>query len=125
MAKISVIVVNWNRRELLRACLNSLATQNHTHFEVVVVDNGSDDGSAALVSQLAESFPSPLRLIVNSVNRGFCSANNQGFAATQSELVALLNNDAEADPEWLAALETAILRSDDMGMVASKILVWE
>ena len=90
-----------------------------------MVDNGSGDGSAELVSQMGESFPAPLRLVANSVNRGFCAANNQGFAATRSELVALLNNDAEADPGWLAALEAAIMRADDIGMAASKILVWE
>ena len=50
----------------------------------------------------------PLRLIANSSNRGFCAANNQGFAASQSELVALLNNDAEAEPGWLEALEAVI-----------------
>jgi len=64
-------------------------------------------------------------LIANTENRGFCAANNQGFAATDSELVALLNNDAEADPAWLEALESAIRTKDDIGMAASKILVWE
>jgi len=90
-----------------------------------VVDNGSDDGSPELIRELAPSYPVPLRLIVNSTNLGFCAANNQGIAASQSELVALLNNDAEADPGWLAALESVIRSSDDVGMVASKILVWE
>src|SRR5580704_9721566 len=93
-AEISVVVVTWNRRELLQACLASLARQSHPHFEVVVVDNGSDDGTADLVLDLAKSYPVPLRLIANSTNRGFCAANNQGFAASGSELVALLNNDA-------------------------------
>jgi len=119
------VVVNWNRKALLRACLDSLSRQNHPSFEVVVVDNGSDDGSPELIRELAPSYPVPLRLIVNSTNLGFCAANNQGIAASQSELVALLNNDAEADPGWLAALESVIRSSDDVGMVASKILVWE
>ena len=78
-----------------------------------------------LVDELARAYPVPLRLIVNPDNRGFCAANNQGFAASQSELVALLNNDAEADPGWLMALEEVIRRDDDIGMAASKILVWE
>jgi GT2 family glycosyltransferase len=125
MAKIAVIVVNWNRAELLRACLSSLAGQTHPDFEVLVVDNGSADGSDAMVRSMAEAYPVPLSLIVNSANWGFCAANNQGFAATQSDLVALLNNDAEAEPGWLAALESAILREEDVGMAASKILVWE
>jgi GT2 family glycosyltransferase len=122
---ISVIVVNWNRRELLRACLASLARQTHASFEVIVIDNGSEDQSAALVEELRTSFPVPLHLIRNSENRGFCAANNQGFAASQSELVALLNNDAEAEPEWLEALEDAVRVAADVGMAASKILVWE
>jgi GT2 family glycosyltransferase len=123
--EISVIVVNWNRRDLLRACLSSLARQSHPNFEVVVVDNGSEDGSAALVEEMARCYPVPLHLIQNVANKGFCAANNQGFAATQSEFVALLNNDAEAEPEWLEQLETVIRRDEDIGMAASKILVWE
>jgi hypothetical protein len=118
-------VVNWNRRNLLAACLDSLARQTWRSFEVVVVDNGSNDGSAALVKDLSPSYPVPLRLIENSNNLGFCAANNQGFAASTSEFVALLNNDAEAEPGWLAALERVIRNGDQVGMAASKILVWE
>jgi GT2 family glycosyltransferase len=125
MAKIAVIIVNWNRAELLRACLASLAGQTHLDFEVLVVDNGSQDSSPAMIQAMAASYPVPLRLISNALNRGFCAANNQGFAATRSELVALLNNDAEAHPGWLAALEAAILSAEDVGMAASKVLVWE
>src|SRR5580700_943956 len=124
-APITVVVVNWNRRKLLAACLDSLARQTWRDFEVVVVDNGSNDGSVALVKDLSTGYPVPLRLIENSNNRGFCAANNQGFAASRSELVALLNNDAEAEPGWLAALERVIRSSDQVGMAASKILVWE
>ena len=122
---VTVAVINWNRRELLTACLQSLARQSHLSFEVIVVDNGSDDGSAVLVKDMSASYPVPLRLITNSYNRGFCAANNQAIAASQSELIALLNNDAEAEPEWLAALEAVIRTSGDVGMAASKILVWE
>jgi GT2 family glycosyltransferase len=123
---ISVVIVNWNRRDLLRACLDSLAAQTFTNFEIIVVDNGSDDGSQAMVRELGR----PVQLIENRENRGFCAANNQGFEASQSEYVALLNNDAEADPGWLEALYEAIrvkpdVGESDVGMVASKILVWE
>ncbi len=125
LSGITVVVVNWNRKALLGACLASLAAQTHSRFEVIVVDNGSDDGSPGLVEDLARGYPVPLRLIVNPDNRGFCAANNQGFAASQSEMVSLLNNDAEADPGWLEALEEVIRRDEDIGMAASKILVWE
>ena len=78
-----------------------------------------------MVKDISRTFPVPLQLIENTENRGFCAANNQGFAASRTPLVALLNNDAEADPGWLAALEAAIETDPDIGMAASKILVWE
>jgi GT2 family glycosyltransferase len=127
---ISVVVVNWNRKDLLHACLNSLASQTFPDFEVIVVDNGSDDGSSTFVNELSASFPRPIRLLENSENKGFCAANNRAFAVSQAEYIALLNNDAEADPGWLQALFEAIrvkpdVGESDVGMVASKILVWE
>jgi len=120
-----VVVVNWDRKELLRACLNSLSNQTHPNFDVVVVDNGSEDGSVVMVEEIAQSYPVPLRLIANQTNQGFCTANNQGISASTSEFVGLLNNDAEAAPEWLKALEEVIRTAENVGMAASKILVWE
>jgi GT2 family glycosyltransferase len=69
----------------------------------------------------------PVRLIRNTENRGFCAANNQGVVATceGTRYVALLNNDAEASPDWLISLVAAFGRREDVGMAASKILVWE
>ena len=90
-----------------------------------MVDNGSTDGSPTLIEEMAKDYPVPLRLVVNSTNMGFCAANNQGMFSTDAELVALLNNDAEAEPGWLAALERAIRQGEDIGMAASKVLVWE
>jgi GT2 family glycosyltransferase len=117
---ITVVIVNWNRKELLRACLRSLKAQENVTFETIVVDNGSSDGSAEMAER--EFGASVIR---NRENRGFCAANNQGIAAAQGEFVALLNNDAEADPRWLAELERACGSGQDIGMSASKVLVWE
>ena len=124
--EISVVVINWNGREYLRACLGSLARQRGADFEVIVVDNGSRDGSPEMVAH--EYCPRPdlrVRLIRNSENRGFCAANNQGFAASRGEFVAILNNDAEAEPGFLAALRRAFDRGPEIGMAAAKILVHE
>jgi len=115
-----VVVVNWNRKELLRACLASLARQTGVTIETIVVDNGSTDGSADLAEREFGAH-----VIRNSENRGFCAANNQGIAAARGEFVALLNNDAEAEPAWLAALVKACAKSPLYGMAASKVLVWE
>ena len=113
------MIVNWNRKELLRACLISLSRQRGVSFETIVVDNGSSDGS----DQLAEEFGA--RVIRNRENRGFCAANNQGIAVAQGDFIALLNNDAEAEPDWLAELHRVCSRDPRVGMAASKILVWE
>jgi GT2 family glycosyltransferase len=120
MHLISVVIVNWNRRELLRACLASIARQEGAAFETIVVDNGSDDGSPEMAER---EFGA--KVIRNAENRGFCAANNQGISAARGEFIALLNNDAEAEPGWLAALHRACTRSADVGMAASKVLVWE
>jgi GT2 family glycosyltransferase len=115
-----VVVVNWNRKELLRACLASLASQTGVEFEVIVVDNGSTDGSAQMA---AEEFGACV--VQNQENRGFCAANNQAIAIARGEYIALLNNDAEAEPVWLAALHRACAKTPRAGMAASKALVWE
>lgn len=124
---VSVLVVNWNRKELLRNCLNSLINQeidtsNHTTvIEIIVIDNSSTDGSPEMIrNEFAE-----VTLIENTSNTGFCAANNQGFALARGEFIALLNNDAEASPAWLAELLKAFEDRDDIGMAASKILSWE
>ena len=122
-----MVVVTWNRRDLLRSCLQSLTRQKlEQPFEVIVVDNGSDDGSPDMVLREFPDRPAfRVKLIRNEVNCGFCAGNNQGFQASGSEFIALLNNDAEADPDWLAALLSAFKGRPEIGMAASKILVYE
>jgi GT2 family glycosyltransferase len=107
--------------------LQSLTKQNlNQPFEVVVVDNGSDDDSPEMVlKDYADNTIFRTEVIRNSENRGFCAANNQGFAVSDSEFVALLNNDAEAEPAWLEKLASAFDGRPDVGMAASKILVHE
>jgi GT2 family glycosyltransferase len=124
---ISVVVVNWNRRDLLRSCLQSLTRQKlEQPFEVIVVDNGSDDRSPEIATQeFGANAAFRLKLIRNEVNYGFCAANNQGFAASDSEFIALLNNDAEAEAGWLSALVRAFDSYPEVGMAASKILVYD
>lgn len=123
---ISVVVLNWNRRDLLKSCLESLERQRGVRFEVIVVDNGSRDGSAEMVEEeFIRPRRLPLRLIRNRANRGFCAANNQGIAAASGAFIALLNNDAEADPGWLAALRGAFDGRPQAGMAASKILTYD
>jgi GT2 family glycosyltransferase len=121
---VTVIVVNWNRRDMLRSCLQSLTGQTVSPLEIVIVDNGSSDGSVEMIEREFQTGSRvPIRLIRNRENRGFCQANNQGIELARGEYVALLNNDAEADARWLEGLSTAFAGRPDVGMAASKILV--
>ena len=84
---------------------------------MIVVDNGSTDGTTAHVR---ERWPD-VSLVVLEGNRGFAAAVNAGVAASSSEYVALLNNDMELDPEWLASLVAALDRDPRAGSAASKL----
>src|SRR3989338_6165584 len=86
---LSVVIVNWNTRNLLRNCLASVRDETLVSHEVWVVDNGSYDGSQAMVR---DEFPD-VPLIANPDNRGFAAANNQAFPLCQGEYVLLLNSD--------------------------------
>jgi GT2 family glycosyltransferase len=126
MPEISVVVINWNGKHYLGPCLEALRRQSGVDFEVIVVDNGSEDGSQDFVEKEytgREAFP--VRLIRNERNLGFCAANNRGFAASRSPFVAILNNDTEVEPGWLSSLRESFRGRPEIGMAACKILVYE
>ena len=117
--RVVLVVANWNGRQCLGPCLRSVFAQEFRDFAVILVDNGSTDGSVDLVR---ERFPQ-VGIIENSENRGFAVANNQAIRASASELVATLNNDTEVEPGWLAALVRAMATDARVGMCASKMLL--
>jgi N-acetylglucosaminyl-diphospho-decaprenol L-rhamnosyltransferase len=98
---LSVIVVSWNVRDLLRRCLSSIVAAGDS-CEIVVVDNGSTDGSPEMVRA---EFPH-VRLVANAENRGFTAANNQGLALAAGRYLLLLNPDAEVVGDALATMTT-------------------
>lgn len=103
-AEIAVILVNWNGRHHLERCLPALAAQSGVHFETVLVDNGSTDGSAAWVRA---NWPD-VRVVESETNLGFAAGNNLALDITSAPLVALLNTDTIPPPGWLASLRSAI-----------------
>jgi GT2 family glycosyltransferase len=111
---VSVIVVNMNGRHFLERCLSSLLAQAYSPVEIILVDNASTDGSQAWV---AEHFAS-VRVIANAANRGFAAANNQGIAVAEGDYIALLNNDAWVERDWLQRLVAAAETDARIGMVA-------
>jgi GT2 family glycosyltransferase len=115
--RVSVIILNWNGREHLVACLPSLLAQSYTDFEIIVVDNGSTDGT---VDWLRDHFPQ-VRLIQNATNRGFAAANNQAICASTAEYLALLNNDTVVDERWLEVMVRTADGNPQIGMVAAHL----
>ena len=118
---LSVVIPNWNGGHFLPVCLGALAKQSYQPIEVLIVDNASSDGSPELISR---DYPW-VTLIELPVNMGFTGACNAGLWAARGEFIALLNNDTEVDAGWAAAAVEAFSRADDIGSVASKMLLFD
>ena len=118
---VSVVIPNWNGRRWLPGCLASLAAQQLSPAEVIVVDNGSADDSLAY---LHAEHPG-VRVLALGANTGFAHAANRGIAAAASELVALINTDVELEPDWLRVTGAALCEDPRVGAVACKMLQLE
>lgn len=116
---VTVIIPNWNGKHLLQICLQALERQVFQNFDVIVVDNGSEDDS---VSYLEKMHPL-VNIVKLNENTGFAKACNIGIRKSRAKYVALLNNDTEPSESWLEALiETIESAPDDVGCLASKML---
>jgi GT2 family glycosyltransferase len=116
---LSVIVVNWNTCRLLEACLRSVeGTRENLAVDVIVVDNGSADGSVELVR---ERFPR-VELIANASNRGFAAANNQALERARGRYLLLLNSDAEVEAAAMGTLVTYADEHRQAGVIGPKLL---
>lgn len=120
--RVTVVIPTWNTRRWLKGCLDGLRAQTFQDFQVVMVDNGSSDGSVEFVR---ENYPE-VQVLAFAENRGFAVAVNAGIGACRSEYVALLNVDTEPRPEWLASLVRVMDGSPpEVGALASKMLSLE
>jgi GT2 family glycosyltransferase len=117
---VSIVIPNWNGAAHLPTCLDALRAQRYQRVEVIVADNASTDGSRVLLARYSD-----VRLVALSENRGFAGACNAGMRAAGGEIIALLNNDTEVDPHWVAALVDVFERHPMVGLVASKMLLYD
>lgn len=116
---VSVIIVNWNLRDFLRRCLESIHSQGgNLTVETIVVDNASSDGSTGMMEQ---EFPDVLR-IINEENAGFARACNQGLREAGSRYLFLLNNDAELLEGVLASLVGFMDAHPDIGVCGPRVV---
>lgn len=120
---VYVVIVSWNGRRLLAACLDSLRRQTVRPAAIVVVDNGSTDGTPDIVRH---QYPE-VQLIENGHNLGFAAGSNVGLRhalAAGAEFVVLLNQDTEVEPRWLEELLKAAAMDARIAAVSSRILFW-
>ena len=116
---ITIVIVNWNTKDLLRDCLESVyKTIRNITFEIIVVDNASRDNSVAM---LGEKFPG-VRIIENSENRGFGAANNQAFAVMRGRYALLLNTDTVLTENAVHELFAFMENHDDAAMAGGQLL---
>lgn len=116
---LSIIIVNWNVRVLLTKCLNSIfSCPKGREFEVIIIDNASEDGSIEMITQ---QFPQ-VRLILNKSNKGFAKANNQGLREMRGEFALLLNPDTIVGEEAIDKMVEFMKENDDVGILGPKII---
>jgi GT2 family glycosyltransferase len=118
---VSVIIPNWNGKKFLKGCLDSLLGSNYPQTEVVIVDNGSKDGS---VEFLQEHYPS-VKLVTFPHNTGFSVAVNAGITNSSGEFVALLNNDTVVEPDWITQMVSAMREHAEIGSTGCKMLAYD
>jgi GT2 family glycosyltransferase len=117
---VSVVVVCWNAKQHLRDCLDSLHRQTHPSLEVIVVDNGSTDGT----SEYVQSTYPWVRLHALDRNTGYAPANNLGFRLAKGEYLVVLNPDTEVEPDFAGELVRAV-DQDGVGLATSRICLFD
>lgn len=116
---VSIVIVNWNARDYLRNCINSIIAESIGYsYEIIVVDNASNDNSCEM---LKDEFPS-VQVIANSTNNGFAGANNQGIHIAKGRYVLLLNPDTIVLDNAIDKCITFADKRTEIGIVGCQVL---
>jgi GT2 family glycosyltransferase len=115
---VSVIILGWGGEPYIAQCLNALLQQTYPRIEIIVVDNASSDGTAAIV---ARDFPQ-VKLVHTPTNLGVAGGNNTGFRTAAGDILVLTNVDTKASPNWIEVLVQAMLSDPTIGIASSKLL---
>ena len=121
--RISIIVLSYNKLDYTRRCLQSYLNSSHQSFEIIVVDNGSDDGSLEWLREFSGSTPVDVKIIANTENRGCSTARNQGRDLARGTYLVFTDNDMVLrQRNWLELLEGVLENDEKCGVVGPKIL---
>lgn len=115
---VSIVILNWNGKKHISACLRSIGKISYKPIEVIVVDNNSTDGSQ---DYIRKTFPWTL-LIANKVNRGFSGGNNDGIAKSHGKYIFILNNDTLVTKNFLEPLVNAMEKDKTIGCIQPKLV---
>jgi len=117
---VSIILLSYNSKEDLEACLPSLMSQTYTHHEIIVVDNASTDNTSGFIR---DNYPN-ITLIETGSNLGYPGGNNIGYQHARGEYIIILNPDTVTDPNWLAELIKPLSENSGIALTTSKILIY-
>jgi hypothetical protein len=126
MNEVAIIIINYNGTDNTINCLKALDRQTYKSFEVIVVDNGSSGESEKKLSSFfcSAKFSFFFRYLPLKTNLGFSGGNNRGLEASKAIFIALLNNDTEPHERWIEQLVGAMKEHPDVGICASKMLIY-
>jgi GT2 family glycosyltransferase len=121
MKKVSVLILSWNKKEYLKTCLPTLEKVSYKNLEIIVVDNGSKDGT---IEYLKKNHPK-VKIVANKTNLGFAGGNNAGLKKVTGDYILLLNNDTKVTKGFIEPLVKVLDTRPDIGVVQSKIIWME
>jgi GT2 family glycosyltransferase len=117
---VSIIIVNWNGKHLLRDCLGSLAKISYKNTEIIFVDNASKDGSVSYVKKYYQK----IKIMQNNTNLGYAEGHEEAFKKAKGEFVLLLSTDTIVEKNLLDELVKAINSRNNIGAVMPKLLMY-
>lgn len=118
---VSILMINFNGKVDLAKCLPSLFNTKYAGFEVIILDNGSSDGSAEMLREFS-NFGNRIKTIFSLKNLGFAEANNIAYKTAEGDFIVALNCDTIVSPLWLEELVKTITEDQETGIVQSKLL---
>lgn len=118
---VSIIIITYNHKQLVKSCLSSVLKTNYPNYEIIVVDNGSTDGTHEYIESVCR-YVSNVRLILSGVNLGHSEGVNLGCKNAKGEIIAKLDDDTLVDPNWLLESVKLLLIDDCIGAIQSNEL---
>jgi GT2 family glycosyltransferase len=117
--QVTVVLLNWNGRDFLAPCIEAVLSQTYSPIELIVVDNGSSDGS---IEFIRKKYGEQLTIIENGVNLGFSRAMNIGMAAAAGKYIMPLNFDIIMNADFISRMVEAAETAEDIGSISGKLL---